>query len=148
MLYGDNICVDDLKVAREKATKSTVTSDVDTATSDIEKVKSRQRRQKKFNVESSDEADETFSTPVPPSKVARTKTGGIAAHTEQLLLPPPLPVFTPNNAAAPKTPVQSHETPKSGHTKTYQQPTKTPPNPSEEQRKTDLDDISKRGISN
>lgn len=84
------IFVDDLKVAREKATKATLMSDISTDTSDVEKAKSRQRRQKRVDFDSSDGDDEHCPAP-PPSKTARTKADVIMAQSDQLLLSPPTP---------------------------------------------------------
>ena len=58
-------CADDLQIARVKAGLGTRRSDVETEASDVERVKSRKRRQKSFDVlDTDDEVERSVNTEV------------------------------------------------------------------------------------
>ena len=92
--------LDDLKVARRKANLATVSSDIDTPASDMEKAVSRERRRKKFDYESSDEADEACHLAKPPLKKASKEVPSVVAQSQLMLPPPPPPtqLQTPKSA--------------------------------------------------
>lgn len=109
MCCGLGCCLDNMKMAREKANIGMLTSDVDTAPSDVERAKSRERRHKKrFSEldESDGETDIRQLLTKPGARSASKKSGSkasLSTITEpakkrpNLLPPPPVPQIIHNH---------------------------------------------------
>ncbi len=108
---------DQLVVARAKAKKSIETSDIDTAASDIERAKSRKRRQRiQFEAVDGDELrDDSDKQPARKPHLLQVHSAAssdmASKHTCQLLPPPPPPTQPPKvpmSVSLTNTPRLSH----------------------------------------